>query len=1497
MRFKQKLFTIIFIIAGFVAVYMLAIPAIVNFFLPKNKIENIIQNKSNIKVDLGNFKLSMGAFPSVWVKSDYVAVINKNSTKPLYIKQPKIKLKLLPLIFNKIEIAQIYAQKENIDLILTKDKIFYLGDYPLKFKNKDKKFTLEKIKFDLGGYNINLDDQLNKKPVSLQGEYFKDVYYKHNDKLKLSTKGTYKSGDLYTPYFTEVEIDLPLDNFSDDKLKLNARIKDLNLETISDYLNILTNGIIKDIKGNLNLIATTKLNKTKHKIINTEIQTKNLEILGIDKPSSIIYHTPLVFKLNLETIKGGLKFKDTILEGEGLDFKLDGKLTKSGKRIPAMDFTVKINPSRLEKACAVLPWFRNIPREMDFYKFKEYGVFGRGEGYLHFVGKGERPEVFGNVKLSNGYILRKGLIAPEGADVKMDFIGKVMNINVFVPISDSQNVSVKGFAKIDGSKYSELDIKSTDSIDMERAQIVLNPLHEMLKFKIGPVPIMSIKGLANIHVRSAGKKIDPHLFGVMNFRNATASFNDIHNLTINNASGEILFNDRDITFKTTSGTIYGKKALITGKCNVFGDLDVNAQTKGQNIVDMIKVINTSKDMADVQRVIKPFTNPQGIGDLYLNIYGNAQDAAKVVFNKDIFAKGKIVFHNASTILKDTYLPFKNINGEVNFNKKDADYDVTGFVRNSKLQVKGTATDKSMDLVTLSDKFKISDLMDMLHPDMYLPFKKEIGELEVSFNGKYKGIADADNLDYDKIVADGIILSNVNSSNPIKVNSGSFNIKNSVLYGNNIKGNFENNPYNISFSGTDIYDSMKLKDASFNLKNFDISSLNEIKNLIEFPQNYKQIVEGITEINGHVDINGYMKNGGIYTNTNLKDLSFTYKPMDAVFNIISGNANMRGNTLYLSKINSKLGSMPLYINGRITNILENPNLNIYTSGKLNQEFFDKFINEKSVYPVKLKGDANFSSRLNGGLNNIHAVSTLNIGENSSIYYMGATLSGAPSGISTSDGISTNPVYINSDLNILPNSLKINSLDYNQVITSQNKKTSVQNQLKMSGLITLLKDNVLKFNNLRIKTNSPTDAKIFNVLLKKPTIKQGLFTTDILINGTSLTPYAKGNLNITSVDIPLLDATIKDIDMDFQRDYIYLNSRGIILTNDVSMLLKIVNKAQSPYVVENMEIKTDELNLNIIANRFNDYDTNKLRSKQVSSDGIIFQPNTLIIKDGKITADKVLIKKAQATNFTANMNITDDNILNITNYNFNLANGEISGTIKSNLNTMNSTATMSIKNADAQIISDNFFDLTGQMYGMVTGDLVANCKGLSGVECLNTLSGSGNFEVTDGRMPKLGSLEYLLKAANLVTGGITGVSINGIIDLITPLKTGNFDKIKGEVKVQNGVATSIDVYSYGKELNMYLTGNYDLSTLVADMDVYGSLSKNFSTILGKIGNASLNRLLNSIPGVNINEIKPETTSNINKIPNFNKDNTLRVFKAEILGDINGNNYVKSFKWIKH
>lgn len=146
--------------------------------------------------------------------------------------------------------------------------------------------------------------------------------------------------------------------------------------------------------------------------------------------------------------------------------------------------------------------------------------------------------------------------------------------------------------------------------------------------------------------------------------------------------------------------------------------------------------------------------------------------------------------------------------------------------------------------------------------------------------------------------------------------------------------------------------------------------------------------------GIVDISGTINNGKIWSSTNLKDTSFVYKPLGAVVRILNGEANMRGDTLYLKRVNSRVSSMPVFVDGSVADVFGIPKLNLLVSAKPTQTFFDRFINNKSVYPVKLKGDVNFNSKLRGPIDRISAHSNLNIGENSSIYYMGATLAGAP-----------------------------------------------------------------------------------------------------------------------------------------------------------------------------------------------------------------------------------------------------------------------------------------------------------------------------------------------------------------------------------------------------------------------------------------------------------------------------------------------------------------------
>src|SRR5699024_2660571 len=111
--------------------------------------------------------------------------------------------------------------------------------------------------------------------------------------------------------------------------------------------------------------------------------------------------------------------------------------------------------------------------------------------------------------------------------------------------------------------------------------------------------------------------------------------------------------------------------------------------------------------------------------------------------------------------------------------------------------------------------------------------------------------------------------------------------------------------------------------------------------------------------------------------------------------------------------------------------------------------------------------------------------------------------------------SNAVNITIDNTIYPNGILINNLNYDKLVQSQNNKLYTKRQLNASGSIGFLADNDIKFNNFKVKTLQPTDAKIFNIIFRKPLMKQGIFTSDITINGKASAPVIFGKLNITSI----------------------------------------------------------------------------------------------------------------------------------------------------------------------------------------------------------------------------------------------------------------------------------------------------------------------------------------------------------------------------------------------
>ncbi len=1472
----RKSLIVITVLTFFYGLYYWGIPSLINIEKRMPFIEEKIQKQTGYKISVQDPYIKMGHTPAIWFMAEDISLLNDDGTNALNLKHSAVKIHLLPLLAGKIHIGNFSSDSINANLFYTKNSELKLGQYVLK-KLPKSNMTLTKAYFRIGNYKVKLDDLKQDKKLLLDGSYLTVDEFKNNKIIKMSTSAKLFVDEKASDIMADVDIKLPINKITEDQFKVKGRITNLDLADFSEYAKAVPDSKIESLSGIVNMLADTNTKPDNHKNIFAGLTIDNLGIMQKEKARSVYCNDKLTLRMDIDTIKNGINIRNMKILSKGIDVDVNGRATRLDAKMPYLNMNVSINESRTENFIPLLPGEENLLEEINFYALKKYPFYGDITGNLNIKGKADTADVTGKILVTNGYLINPLPNDTEKALIKLAFTGQKMVMDVKVPASLTETVFVKGDVELYGTKNADLSIKSSQNVDLKTAQIVLNPLHEILRFDLGPVPIMDIHGLGNIDLHVIGTRKNPHGWGIFNFKNTTASFLDIHNLVLKNGSGKLVFNDQDTRFDTNTATLNGKPVKVNGTCTLKGVLDFNVTAKQQELGRLLNVIKTSPMLADIQKLIKPIDSAKGNSDINLNLTGTVIDVNDVVFNKNIFAKGSIDLYSAT--ITSQGIPLTNISGKIGFNNLDTNLNLASNLDESKIKINGTLNEKTANIKVVSDKFVVKDGLKLLN--LEVPYKEDIGKIHTSFVANYNG--SLDEIQPDKLDVRGKIYA-IKGKN-LSLGNANFDLRNSNLKVSTLKGAFKGNPYTINLNASKILTDKQSINGNFNFPNFNLYSLNELKKY------FNSGLDDIKDIKGTISLQGHIKDNNIYANTALNNISYIYIPANIKMTVLSGKMDLKKDLLTLNNINSMIGEMPVFVNGKVYNTDRNPILNLYVNAKPTQEFVEQFFNNRSVYPLKLKGDINFASTITGPLNAIRNKTQIKLAENASIYYMGATL-GSASPIETQH---SNAVNIIVDNTIYPTGVRINNLQYDQLIPSQNNKIYTKTQLNASGNIGFLKNNDIKFVNFRVKTQQPTDAKIFNIIFRKPLMKQGIFTSDITINGTASQPLILGKLNITSVDMPLFDAIIKDIDLNFKRDFVYFNSKGTVLTNNLNISAVMRNNPKPPLVFEDINVNLENLDLNKIITTFQEYEAESSRNLSADVNSQIPDPKQIIIKKAKVLANNIKIKELNATDFEATMQLNDKHIFEVDNFKFIMAEGTVKGGVKYNLNNNLANIIMDIKDANAQIISETLFDLKGQVFGSITGNTNLSCTGQTHDSCMSTLSGTMEFDITDGKMPKLGSLEYLLKAGNLVKGGITGLSINGIIDLITPYKTGNFDSINGSIHIANGIADNIQIFSSGKALNMYMKGSYNFTNLMADMQIFGALTKNFSTPFGKIGNASLNTLFNTIPGINVSEAPSVITEDIKKIPNT-ENNAARMFAVDIYGDINGDDYVRSFKWLK-
>lgn len=1312
MTTRLKLLLTIFSLVLLYAVYYWGIPAIVNIQQRVPYIENFAKKELGMELSVVNPRLKMGLKPALWLEASEVKVVDK-STYPLFVKNAKIKINLLPLLFKSVHIAYFSCDKIDADLKIDKKHRLYIGEH-LILKVSDSSISFEDAKMDIQGYKIKFKDELNKKQILLSGDYFNLAQFRSNEHIKFSTDSTLTINGKSSVINADVDFILPLKKLLDtNEIIFDGKITNLDLSELSPYIAKLTHNDIRKISGILNVEAKTDNLNLRTTRIESKMVIEKFSLLAKNNQNSLYFNDKLNILTIIEASRNILRIKKFRVLSGTINTYIEGDIQNIGSKKPFLNLSFGINKSKVQDFISLIPAVNIKGVDIDIPALKKYGLYSDIDGKILIKGSTDKPNIKGGFIFKNLYII-KPLPIPK-ATVNLKFIGEKIDLTVIVPISTSQKVKVAGILELYDKKRVLLHITSTKNIDLLTTQFILNPIHEIFRFELGPLPIMTLNGIGNIDLKTSGDKLHPLLNGVFNFKNTSASFNGV-NSKLEKADGSLYFYNDTTKFITQKASLEGKPIKINGTCSLDGNLDFDVIANEQSLNKLLNILKTSPNLKDLQKFPAMVSATSGKLNMKLKLKGVVKKFDEFILGKTVFLSGNIKLLGNDIIIKELTMPFKNIIGNIKFDEKGVDFDLISSIDKSKIRLKGKVKDNN-----LYSKIKLDDFV---------------------FN--YHGI-------------------------PVK--------------------------------------------------------------------------------------------------------------------IFSGNMEISGDKLILSKINGLLDSMPVLVDGSVINIFKEPKFDLYLNAKPTQKFIDSYVNKKSIYPLIIKGDINYSSRLYGTKDSFDSKNEVNLQEDSSIYYMGATV-----------GDANNPIKLYLENNVSNNVINIKNFQYNKLISSQNNKEFASPQLNAKGKIIIDNKKIL-LNHFLVKTQTPTDAKIFNILFKQPMIKQGQFNSNILINGEITNPNITGTANFTGIDIPVLDTTIRDIDLDFKDKYIDIKTKGEIFSNSIVFMSTMQNKLTPPYIFEDADIYLGNLDINEVMKKLNKMELESNLNKLNEQKSNITIDN-FIIKKANVKAKSVFVKNVFANNLTALISLNSGKVFNVEKFNFDVAQGTVNGSFKYNLENSQTSLSLNVADVNANSISEALFDLRDQLYGSLIGQVDLTCNGATHKTCMNSLNGKGGFRVVNGRMPKLGSLEYLLKAANLVKSGVTGITLNGLIELIVPLKTGQFENINGMFSINSGIANDIQIFSKGKDLSLFLTGSYNFSNLIADMDVFGRISKKITNRLGPVGNTSLNTLFNVIPGINLDASdKTDFVRNLNKIPGFEfNDKTYRIFSAKIYGDINGEDYVQSFKWVE-
>ena len=305
MRNNKKIFISLLIASVLYGGYYFGIPAILNRPDSVDFLKSYIKKEYGFETLIKNPEIKMGYLPAVWVKADNFAILNNDGSEALNFEGVKTRIKLLPLIFSKAEVSHFSADLLAVNLIFDKNSCLKLGQYPILGMSQSK-ITLNKAVLNLKKYNITLKDETVNKNIILNGQDFVLEDFTNNKRVKFTTKSGLLVGDKSALIEADIDIKLPIEKITEDKIWVDGKIENLNLADFSTYAKYLTGNKIEKLTGVVNIDVATVENQAGHKEITGKITADNLGLMQKDIASSIYSKDKIEVNTSLNITRNGV---------------------------------------------------------------------------------------------------------------------------------------------------------------------------------------------------------------------------------------------------------------------------------------------------------------------------------------------------------------------------------------------------------------------------------------------------------------------------------------------------------------------------------------------------------------------------------------------------------------------------------------------------------------------------------------------------------------------------------------------------------------------------------------------------------------------------------------------------------------------------------------------------------------------------------------------------------------------------------------------------------------------------------------------------------------------------------------------------------------------------------------------------------------------------------------------------------------------------------------